>query len=507
MKGVLKYPYYAEDSSFSSLKLVTDIRGNLEYRINCSRIDGHWYVKGKDLQFIEGEWILPESLIFDYELQKKVVKTPNMLNGIVEFNNETPVFGYYTPNPYKNCSVRTYNHGFVNCISVDIIPAKHYTEDVSHGYWHYTHGLDISTIRKIQQKKVALNHANDTYNAEDNPDNFKRAIQMYENSPISIDRDLSLAAKYIKGITFGAELETINGALPPHIQNSYGIIVCRDGSIRDNDGRYPPEYVTVPYSGAKGLQALRNLSKEIAKRSEIDIKCSYHLHIGGIAIDRVFMVSLFKLALKIQNDIFKMFPYYKTDPTGIKQKNYCKKLPNILSTYTISSDFNTYVNNTYIDVFTFLSGGIKSDVEFNRQNRRNPWGEGKWNIKTRYYWLNFINMVFSPRNTVEFRLHTPTLNGHKIINWLFMCNAIVRFAEKYPKRCISAKKVTFEDVLRYYAEISNGAPYATALSENLIAYYQNRCELFAKDYKNGDFISPHDITSDNAFSFNALSIC
>lgn len=88
-----------------------------------------------------------------------------------------------------------------------------------------------------------------------------------------------------------------------------------------------------------------------------------------------------------------------------------------------------------------------------------------------------------------------------------MCNAIVRFAEKYPKRCISAKKVTFEDVLRYYAEISNGAPYATALSENLIAYYQNRCELFAKDYKNGDFISPHDITSDNAFSFNALSIC
>lgn len=507
MKGILKYPYYAEDNSFGSLKLVTDIRGDFEYRINCSRIDGCWYVKGKDLQFIEGEWVLPEMLTFDYELQKKVIKTSKMHKGIVNFNKEVPIFGYYTPNPYKNCLVRTYNYGSVECISADIIPVTYYIENISHGYWHYIHGLDSSTIRKFQEKKLALDRSRNSYNAEDNPETYKNAVKLYESSPIVIDRDLLLASKYIKGITFGAEFETINGTLPQHIQNSYGVIICRDGSIRDNNGNYPPEYVTVPYSGAKGLQSLRNLSKEIAKRSEIDIKCSYHLHIGGIVIDRVFMVSLFKLALKIQNDVFKMFPYYKTDPAGIKQKNYCKKLPNILSTYTASNDFNTYINDTYVDVFTFLSGGIKSDVEFNRQNRRNPWGEGKWNIKTRYYWLNFINLVFSPRNTVEFRLHTPTLNGHKVINWLFMCNAIVRFAEKYPKRCISNKKVTFEDVLYYYAEISNGASYAAALSENLIAYYKDRCKLFEGDYKKGDLISMHDIISDSEFSLNALSIC
>lgn len=86
------------------------------------------------------------------------------------------------------------------------------------------------------------------------------------------------------------------------------------------------ELVSIPLSGAKGLQTLVNLSEELQERGEIGIDCSHHIHFGNIGTDKLSIISLYRLCRNIQNELLPMFPYYKVDPSGIKQKNYTKKL-------------------------------------------------------------------------------------------------------------------------------------------------------------------------------------
>lgn len=505
--GALKYPYY-RDNPHLGITIVKDIRGNLEYLGNCCKIDDLYYVKNIDLEYNGKRWVKKEANIYDHELKINVSTSYGLIKGIVGFENNGAIkYGFYSANPYKNCTVMlTPGTNPTSCIDVALLDTSVYIEHVNDGLYYNINSYGLVNKKEFNNKRIVINGAHCPYNIEDNDGNFERQKLIYANSDFPIDRDIRFASNYIKDLTFGIELETINGHLPDHILNTYGIIVCKDGSIKDHDGRYPPEYVTVPLQGAKGIQVLRIAPKEIAKRSDIDIKCSYHLHIGNVKPDRLFLVSLFKLCVKIQNDVFKMFPYYKSKPDGIKEKNYCKKLPKILNTFNPDNiDFNTYINNTYIDVYTFLSGGKKPDIGLNKRTKVNPWGEGKWNIKTRYYWVNFVNLVFHRRETIEFRVHTPTLNSDKIINWLFMCAAIIKYAETFPQQCVNDYNINFIDVLSYY-RLTRSNAYADMLSTNLIKYYNERCNLFKIDYEKGDFISNHDIITDKKFTFNALKI-
>lgn len=496
----LKYALYSQNPTLALTK-VTDIRGNIEYLANCKKFTDGYYVKNIDLDYDNNVWVKKQAGILDHETKKYVASNYNLIFGIVEVDsNGNELKGYFTPNIYTNCIVLSGGDSSV-CIDYKILSKKYYAELINEGRFISLKDITTSSIRSINNKISNYSHC--PYNIEDNTDIFNRQKEIYKNSNIKIDSDIKFGSKYIKDITFGCEFETISGNLPEHFRNQYGIIICKDGSIRNGEGAYPPEYVTVPLQDAKGLQTLRNVSAEIAERSKIDIGCSYHLHIGNVAKDRLSFVALFKLCTKIQDDVFKMFPYYKTDPTGIKNKNYCKKLPLLLGNFNVTNDFNKYVNDTYVDIYSFLTGGQRPNIDNNRKVKINPWGEGKWNIKTRYYWVNFVNMVFHKRETIEFRVHTPTLNSDKIINWIFICNAIIKYAETNTQDCLTNKKITFIEVLDYYKN-SRCNDYAKNLSEKLIQYYNERCEIFASDYKRNDNVSNHELVSDKNYKFNIL---
>jgi len=45
-------------------------------------------------------------------------------------------------------------------------------------------------------------------------------------------------------------------------------------------------------------------------------------------------------------------------------------------------------------------------------------------------WLNFIPIIWGNRGTIEFRCHVPTVSAQKVINWLYICIAILEFAKK-----------------------------------------------------------------------------
>ena len=503
----LKYPYYADNNTLS-IKTVITIDGDTEYRANCLKKGEEYLVKGKHVVLINEKWYLKDRVFFDHEKKVYTLNHRYLVTGVIGVKEDGMLkFGFFSRNPYKNCTVYNNDGILFECIDYNILEeSKLFIEDVGTNIYHKITELTELRLEEIQHKRLVLNNHRNQYNIVDDKFQFENICNLYKQSKFSIDKDIKNVNKYLKNTTFGIELETINGSLPNYIKNKYGVIVCKDGSTKNEDGIYPPEYVTVPMSGSKGLQAIRNLSKEITKRSDIDFKCSYHLHIGGFEKSRLFLISLMKLCCKIQNDVFEMFPVYKTDEIKYanKEKNYCKKIPKIIKAYG-SGDFNAYVNMSYENLYTFLSGGCVFDSEYNFKIKKNPWGNNKWQINSRYYWVNFTNIVFGKHDTIEFRLHTPTTNSDKIINWLLMCNAIMEYAKNYPYKCISTDEVTFKDVLNFYGK-KYKTSYAMNLSQRLITYYETRVEKFKKDKEANNFLSLDEITNDSTFKYNALNI-
>jgi hypothetical protein len=200
-----------------------------------------------------------------------------------------------------------------------------------------------------------------------------------------------------------------------------------------------------------------------------------------------------------------MFPLYKVNWENYKEKNYCEKLPPIVATFG-KKNYNRYINNSYHDIYRFLSGGVAFGADYNRVTKTNPWpGKNKWDIKTRYHWVNFINPLFGKRDTIEFRIHTPTLNSDKVLNWVFMSAAIIRFAETRILDCIGNRPITFTDVLNWYGDYFKTAE-AKQFSQNLVNYYNNRVEYFAADAARQDVLSPKELIDDQDFKFNTTII-
>lgn len=112
-----------------------------------------------------------------------------------------------------------------------------------------------------------------------------------------------------------------------------------------------------------------------------------------------------------------------------------------------------------------------------------------------------MNMFFSNRKTIEFRLHHNTVNAQKMINWLFICNAIVRYAEKHPKEIISsANTISLQTIMGYYKEQFKTKEGAF-LTEYLNAYIDDRTKYFLKDVAKGDIISKQEMNEDKTYVF------
>lgn len=490
---------YAENPNLD-LQVVETVTGIKEYRTNCRKIKGKFYIKDKDCFFVNGTWYRLETgkLEFDHESKKYVIKDETFLkHGIVSFENDEPVFGFFSQNPYTNCRIELTNGDRYECISYKIIP-KIYNDLYSSMF------VSRSKRQSSQTVKNTEDYRKYTYNIEDDAQGFEERKELYKNSIFPIKKELFKYQKALAGQTFGIEIEAIAGGLPTYVLNQCGVQICRDGSLGGENGEQGPEYVTVPMSGAKGLQNIINLSKEIGKRNTLNYNCSVHIHFGNIRKDRSFLIALYKAAVSIQNDMFKMFPFYKNDEIKYagKQKNYCKKLKNIISNYEGSTkeDYETFVNSSYRTLFGMMIGNSSiPNFDINRTNGVHP-QKNKWERLARYHWINFMNMFFGQRNTIEFRLHTPTFNSQKIINWLFICSAIIQYVEYNTERIIKGEKIKLKDVFFIYEELYGDKE----LSEYLFQYYNERVSFFKELTKNEDYIPNKELTEDSMYHFDSV---
>lgn len=492
-----------KDNKNLKFKTVKTVTGETEYRRNCRKIRNAYYVIGKDCVEVNNRWYLTSSKLItrDYETGEYVLlKDTPLVYGIVKIESSgEPVFGYFSENKFKNVFVNVKNYGTVKCYNENILKEGGFTENISDGVWRFSKNLspsDLVKLRRINSQKVFTNKG---YNIEDNAAEFQEKIEMFEKYPLKITPSAMRYGKLLGKTSFGCELETSKGFVPEHLQYQTGLIICRDGSI-DN-----AEYVTIPMRGAKGLMNLKRIGEILSERTLIDIKCAFHIHLGTLPTDRLFIVALYALAMAIQDEIFKMFPYYKTEPQGIKKRNYNQKLKKIgirrISPKTTKQEFTEYVDDAYYRIFTWLNDGTPPDNNFNRVNHHHR-QTAKWNRKERYFWINFMNMFFSERKTIEFRLHQPTRNSQKMINWLFICNAIVKYAETNAKKILMGESsITLEEVVNWYKE-EIGNKEACFLSEYLNAYINDRKTYFLRDYKNNDYLSLDEMNTDCNYSFS-----
>lgn len=338
------------------------------------------------------------------------------------------------------------------------------------------------------------------YGVEDNKDKFEETVRIYNEQSVSYSKEVKRYARFLEGRTFGIEYETKQGFVPQRILSRCGLIPLRDGSLHGG-----VELTSIPLEGAKGLQITSTTCNELSKRCSVDKDCSLHIHFGTLKENRLFTVALYQLGRRIQEEMLQMFPYYKTDHTGIKEKNYCQKLrpltTKLLPKKTDKESFGKYIDYYYTRIMTFLLEGSAPDRNYNHDNAAHP-VQQKWNRTSRYYWMNFLPLLLSPRRTVEFRLHQGTLSPIKTINWLFMCNAILSYANAHAKDILQSKEVIpIKTILNWYKDTYK-TDTANFLSEYLIEYFESRKAEFSAAFNKNDYLCEWDLKEDRFYKFN-----
>lgn len=415
-------------------KIVLNINGFEVLESSCRLINGNYYSIGNiniensgDVFLINKRYIRVENLVYNHTVKKYTLPSKNLMEGIVSFNNSNnPILGYFERNLLYNIILFNQKSEMFICLNKTIIPLC-YREELSTGYYFH---IDLKSVKEFnrlinvsKEEKEAL-----PYDSRGITDKFKAKFEKNYNPVIT--NSVKTYSSLLKNYTFGLEFETITGALPKEKMEILPLIPLRDGSISGL------EYVTIPLKGELGLQALIDSIEELKSKTLFDNSCALHYHIGGIPRTPKFILAFYKISSFFQDEIFSMFPLYKKYNFGVKRKNYSKPFPvnKISSLLDASIDVKNkeQVNNNFNILFKYLSEGYDfsqygNDLNNVLEHPRDPNGNQKWNINTRYYANNLIPIIFGNKQTIEFRIHTPTYDIGKIINFLLFNIYIIDF--------------------------------------------------------------------------------
>jgi len=415
---------------------IITINGKTYKKSDCRLIDKEYYLIGDrsvensgDVYLIDGRYIRMNTgrLVFNNTSKLYQLKNDTLVHGIISMGNESDfIFGYFDRG-IDNMLLVDKDKNIYTCINENIIN-RSFREELSTGTFYHislkrAYQFNLIKIIKKEYKeslpydsKGIMNKYIDNYNKNYNPV-INSTIQKYSS--------------VINNLTFGFEFETIKGILPENKLNHLPLIPLRDGSISGL------EYVTIPLSGAKGIKALVDCVKELKKRTEYDKDCSLHLHIGNVPRTPEFILAFYKLITNYQEEIFSLFPLYKKYNFGVKRKNYSEPFPfnqiNSKLEPSISVSNKEQIDRNFDVLFSHLSGGqsfyeYKCDLKNVKSHPLDPNGNQKWNIKKRYYAHNFIPLIFGNKETIEFRIHTPTYDIDKILNFLFINSYLINYA-------------------------------------------------------------------------------
>lgn len=225
--------------------------------------------------------------------------------------------------------------------------------------------------------------------------------------------------------TFGVEFETSCGYIPCDRTFIDGLIPLRDGSISGI------EYSTIVLEGNDGLNSLKQCMDDLAKYTMFNKECALHIHLGGFPVKQEYIIALANVQRKLEDSNYLLtLPEWSFNTELYKSngKSYCKRTP---------------IYESFDDLFYSITGNA-FEGSLSKPHPRDPERTSKWNISSRYYGLNLVNMVcYKKPKTVEFRFLRPTDNFKKVYIWLAILNAQLEFTKKLVKKY---KEAVPEDV-------------------------------------------------------------
>lgn len=397
---------------------------NVENSGDCYKIDDKFYR------------VETGQIVYNYTDKKYCLKNNSLIYGLIQNDK----FGWFNNTKTK---IKFYDHNNLiqYALNEEILKNNlNYREHLSSGDYYHISCFPAKhfNVIKIPNKEYKFSLPYDSKGITN------KYLEIYNNLYDSkVSASINDLSNIIEDLTFGLEFETTAGFVPERITNKLGLIPLRDGSISGI------EYVTVPLSGAKGLQTIVDITKELDKRTKFDYKCSLHLHLGNVPRTPEFILAFFKTTLFIQNELFTLFPLYKKYNLGIKNKNYSKPY----DTFNLLNKIDPVINSTNITknlgvLIDYLSGQDDGFFHHNLDNNLNnidnhpqdSSGNQKWNITNRYYVHNFISLIFGNKQTIEFRIHTPTYDINKIFMFILINSILINFTKNYEKNILENPK-------------------------------------------------------------------
>lgn len=82
-----------------------------------------------------------------------------------------------------------------------------------------------------------------------------------------------------------------------------------------------------------------------------------------------------------------------------------------------------------------------------------------------------MNLLFSNRRTIEFRIHENTFNSNKVIKQILLSIAILEFVNTYTLECLQGKSFTVKQVIDFY--------FRGEFKYEMLDYYNYRKKLFS----------------------------
>lgn len=352
-------------------------------------------------------------LIVQDELTKRKYPAFGMMKVIVYKNDNYIEFGYVKPQAKFNYPKINYNgreYYILNADNLETVFSKQ-----TGSYIIKTNDVRCQRELNIYGNGRYPYKIEREYEAEKHIDMFEDCIEETDNT---INYDF---AKYMK-YSFGLEFETAAGYVPEKECFKLGLIPLRDGSISG------VEYSTIPLSGNEGFNRLKAQLDCLKEYTVFNKNCSTHIHLGGFPVNEKCVFALHQLWYFYQHRIQDYIPplsFYTNEFKG-NGKNYCAHVNSFRSFKEMYKHYaeQSYLGNMY------------------QPHPADIYKRAKWNIKTRYYNCNFINILcYGGAKTIEFRFLTPTYSFEKLTTFLLFFNALMLLAEQIAKECKTESEI------------------------------------------------------------------
>lgn len=415
-----------------------------------------------------GQLLDSSSSVKDCSLNKQVTSSTVASNfgttykyGIVGIEDNNFILGFFSiiPGKYEEAyyvgenfmggGMRSFN---VAIMDIDIIPKENIAFHNGLGQYCISHNPTALEDYIRSSKGMEFGSGQYPYKTIARKYSANESIELFKDKQIAIKSVKNERRKALK-YTFGMEFETSCGYVPEHLCYKYGLIPLRDGSIRGI------EYSTIVLNNDSGLSLLKEQIALLTQYTKFDKDCSLHMHLGGYPIEPIHIFVLDVLGHIIQDSLEQYVPHWTFSSENYKtsHKNYCNKLQRF---------------NSFADLYHYASNGTNYLGSLQQPHPNDSGRNAKWNISVRYVWQNIVNMMFYRGcKTVEYRFLRPTYNFNKVVNWLYVFNGILQFAEIVSKALLkqyagnALNTVTYNVVAEY---LLNNYAISQSNADNLL---------------------------------------